>query len=247
MRWVKQSQPATLMLGPFIDEADGKTPLTGLSISASDVQIHKASASGFTAATGTSHGHVANGYYKFTLAIADLNQCGPLTIAVNKSGALPVWHETMVLTGNAYDSIVLGTDYLVTFVNEIDTDGIQGGSLEDGAITKIQSGLATSAALATVDTVVDAIKAVTDDLADGERLDLILDAILADTNELQTDDVPGLISSLSDHGDSTWSTATGFSTHSAEDVADAVWNEDYTDHATPGTYGILIGAAFEEV
>jgi hypothetical protein len=52
------------------------------------------------------------------------------------------------------------------------------------------SGLATSAALATVDTVVDAIKAVTDLLPDGGALTTIdsnIDTILVDTNELQTD------------------------------------------------------------
>jgi hypothetical protein len=49
---------------------------------------------------------------------------------------------------------------------------------------------------------VDAILADTNELqtdwVNGGRLDLIIDAILADTNELQTDDVPGLIAALND-------------------------------------------------
>lgn len=49
-----------------------------------------------------------------------------------------------------------------------------------------------------LDLLIDAIKAQTDDLADGARLDLLIDAILADTNELQTDDVPALIAALND-------------------------------------------------
>lgn len=36
------------------------------------------------------------------------------------------------------------------------------------------------------------------DWANGGRLDLLIDAILADTNELQTDDIPGLIAALND-------------------------------------------------
>jgi hypothetical protein len=48
----------------------------------------------------------------------------------------------------------------------------------------------------------DAILADTNELqgdwTNGGRLDLILDAIQADTNELQTDDVPGLIAALND-------------------------------------------------
>lgn len=57
------------------------------------------------------------------------------------------------------------------------------------------------ASISTVDTVVDAIKAVTDNLPDSGALTTIdsnVDAILADTNELQTDDVPSLISALND-------------------------------------------------
>jgi len=38
------------------------------------------------------------------------------------------------------------------------------------------------------------------DWVDAGRLDLIIDAILADTNELQSDDVPGLIAALNDLG-----------------------------------------------
>lgn len=60
--------------------------------------------------------------------------------------------------------------------------------------------LATAAALATVDGIVDSILADTAELqgdwTNGGRLDLIIDAILADTNELQTDNVPGLIAAL---------------------------------------------------
>lgn len=51
-----------------------------------------------------------------------------------------------------------------------------------------------------------------------------IDAILADTNELQTN-----------QGD--WATATGFSTHSAADAADAVWDEAAAGHTDAGKAG----------
>lgn len=51
-----------------------------------------------------------------------------------------------------------------------------------------------------------------------------IDAILADTGELQTNQ-------------GNWITATGFSTHSAADVADAVWDEAQSGHTTAGTFG----------
>lgn len=50
-----------------------------------------------------------------------------------------------------------------------------------------------------------------------------IDAILADTNELQTDDVPGLIAALNDP--------------TSAAIADAVWDEAKADHVGAGSFG----------
>ena len=42
---------------------------------------------------------------------------------------------------------------------------------------------------------------------------------------------------LQTHGDGTWATATGFSTHSAADAADAVWDEAASGHTDAGKAG----------
>lgn len=76
-------------------------------------------------------------------------------------------------------------------------------------VTQIQSGLATAADLATVDTVVDGIKAVTDNLPDSGALTTISTSvtnIVADTNELQTDLTDGgrldlILDELTSQGD----------------------------------------------
>jgi len=57
-----------------------------------------------------------------------------------------------------------------------------------------------------------------------------LAAIVQDTAELQTNQ-------------GNWLTATGFSTHSAGDAADAVWNEAAADHLTGGSFGAEWDAA----
>ena len=57
-------------------------------------------------------------------------------------------------------------------------------SIHQSALTEITTELDSNSILA--------------DWANGGRLDLILDAILADTNELQSDDIPGLIAALND-------------------------------------------------
>ena len=78
----------------------------------------------------------------------------------------------------------------------INADAITAAKLAADVTTELQSGLATAANLATVDTVVDAIKAVTDLLPDAGALtsiatasalatvDTVVDAILVDTAEI---------------------------------------------------------------
>ena len=38
-QWIKQSTASTIKLGPFLDDTDGKTPETGLTISQADIRI----------------------------------------------------------------------------------------------------------------------------------------------------------------------------------------------------------------
>lgn len=95
-----------------------------------------------------------------------------------------------------------------------DTDSITADALKADAVTKIQSGLATAAALATVDSIIDEIildsNELQTDWADGGRLDLILDAASAP---------------------------------SAADVADAVWDEAITGHLSAGSTGLKLNSA----
>lgn len=72
----------------------------------------------------------------------------------------------------------------------IAADAIGASELAADAVSEIQSGLATSAALTTVDTVVDAIKAVTDLLPDAGALTSIAqEATIAALNDISAADV----------------------------------------------------------
>lgn len=51
------------------------------------------------------------------------------------------------------------------------------------------------------------------------------------------------LDALEAHGDSTWATATGFSTHNAGDVADAVWDETLSAHLGAGSAGAALNGA----
>lgn len=129
MRLLKQSTATTLLLGPFLDETDGKTAETALTISQSDVLLWKEG--GTTLAQkneATSATHRSNGLYTCPLNTTDTNTLGILTVSVHESGALPIRQDYTVVPANIYDAWVLGTDYQHTDPNHTEW-GIAGSTL----------------------------------------------------------------------------------------------------------------------
>ncbi len=136
MNILKQSTAATIKLGPFIDDSDGKTAETGLTISQADIRLSKNG--GDIAQTNNSAGatHDELGYYNVPLDTTDTNTLGRLLIAVHESGALPVWKEFLVVTANVYDTLC-STDTFDVNVATIATDAITAASLKADAVTEI--------------------------------------------------------------------------------------------------------------
>lgn len=83
-----------------------------------------------------------------------------------------------------------------------------------------------------LDLLIDAIKTVTDNLPNSGALS-DLATILTDTNELQTDDVPGLISGLNDPTSAV--------------IADAVWDEAAAGHVAAGSFGAQAGTDIDAI
>lgn len=110
MRYLKQSTSHTLRIGPFIDDTDGKTAETGLTISNTDVRLSKNDGN-FVSKNSGGGTHDEIGWYSITLNATDTDTVGPMVLAVHKSGALPVWHEFMVVPANVYNAMV-GSDKL---------------------------------------------------------------------------------------------------------------------------------------
>ncbi len=208
--WLKQSTATDVELGPFVDDTDGKTAETGLTISQADCQLIKNGGAAAQKNDATSASHLAGGHYKVPLNTTDTNTLGRLRLYVNESGALPAWRDFMVLPANIYDSLVGGSDYLdVNTVQAAGTawgsgaitaasiaaDAITAAKVASDAVTEIQNGLATAAALTTIDDFLDteiaAILADTNELqtdwVNGGRLDLLIDAIKAKTDNLPSD------------------------------------------------------------
>jgi hypothetical protein len=109
--YLKQSTAVTLKIGPFLDDADGKTAETGLAIAQADVRLSKNGANIAQKNEATSCTHDELGIYGCPINATDTGTLGRLQLWVHESGALPVWHDFMIVTANVYDSL-FSTDKL---------------------------------------------------------------------------------------------------------------------------------------
>ena len=173
--FLKQSTAYTFRMGPFLDETDGKTAETGLTISQADVRLSKGGGNFAQKNESTSASHDEIGYYIVLLDATDTATVGELLVAVHESGALPVFKTFQVVEEAIYDAIYGGSANLITKVDAIDTvvDAIlvDTGTTIPATIATVDTvvdailvdtGTTIPATIATVDTVVDAVKVVTD-------------------------------------------------------------------------------------
>lgn len=119
--FLKQSTAYTFRMGPFLDETDGKTAETGLTISQADVRLSKGGGNFAQKNESTSASHDEIGYYIVLLDATDTATVGELLVAVHESGALPVFKTFQVVEEAIYDAIYGGSADLVTKVDAIDT------------------------------------------------------------------------------------------------------------------------------
>lgn len=98
-------------LGHFVDDADGKTAETALTIANTDIKVWKAGAT--TLANKNSGGatHISGGIYYAVLDATDTDTIGPLVLFVAVSGALAVRLECEVLDEAQYDALFGTTAY----------------------------------------------------------------------------------------------------------------------------------------
>lgn len=109
--FLKQSTAVDVQVGPFVDSTDGNTAETGLTITQAEVRLSKNGGNLAQKNEATSLVHDELGYYDCNLDATDTNTLGRLQLMIHESGALPVYHEYMVVTANFYDSIC-GSDVL---------------------------------------------------------------------------------------------------------------------------------------
>ena len=110
--FLKQSTAVDVMLGPFVDDTDGKTTEEALTLAQADLQLSKNCGAAAQKNEGTSATHLYGGNYKVPLNTTDTETLGHLRLMCKESGALPVKEDFMVVPANVYDSLVGGSDTL---------------------------------------------------------------------------------------------------------------------------------------
>lgn len=103
MHFLRQSTAWNDMIGPFIDENDGKTPEIGLTIVRADVKLSKNGGDYAQKDNVTSATHKDGGDYLIPFATTDAGTVGRMKLKVHPTGSLPVWKEYHVLSQPVYD------------------------------------------------------------------------------------------------------------------------------------------------
>ncbi len=264
---LKQSTAADVVIGPFVDDADGKTAETDLTISQGDCQLTKNGGAVAQKNDATAASHLGGGHYKVPLNTTDTNTLGRLRLYVNESGALPVWMDFMVMPANVWDSL-FGADKLQVHVDEmtagivtaavIATGAIDADAIADNAIdaAAIATGAITAAKFAAgaIDAAAIAANAIDASALAADAVAEIVDAVWDEDMEghttagtagelLELSSVEVWDALLADHeiaGSAGEALAASGGGLTAAAIADAVWDEDATDHSLPSSTGLWL-------
>ena len=117
-------------LGPFVDSLDGNTAETGLTIANTDIKIWRTGATTLADKTSGGGTHISGGIYYAVLDATDTATLGPLIVTVHVAGALPVRVECMVMSANAYDSMIAGSAVLDVNATQISGSTTAADNLE---------------------------------------------------------------------------------------------------------------------
>lgn len=140
VRWLRQSTSVDVPIGPFLDQTDGFTAETALTITQPDIRLKKNGGAWAQKNASQTLTHEENGWYEVTLDGTDTNTLGLLTVAIHESGALPVWEHFMVVPAQVWDSY-LASDLLQVHAAEISNDLITSSALAASAVGEIADGV----------------------------------------------------------------------------------------------------------
>lgn len=180
MKILRQSTAVTLMMGPFLDPTDGVTPVNSIT------SVPRLSKAGANFGARSSAGAVTNnenGYFTVPLDTTDTNTLGELRIAfTDATEHVPVWTDFTIVAAAAYDAQVAATgNGIRADVQAMAANTVTASALATDAVTEIQAGLATAAALATVQADTDDIQTRLPAALVSGRIDASVGAMAAGT------------------------------------------------------------------
>jgi hypothetical protein len=240
MLYLKQSTAATVVLGPFVDDSDGKTAETGLTIAQADIRLSKNGAAFAQTNNASGATHMESGFYSVPLDTTDTGTLGRLTVAVSESGALPVYREFQVVTANVWDTLC-STEHFDVNVVEVSGDSTAADNLEsacDGTGYNLGGGDVVAASVTAGVSLAD--DAITSAKFDETTAFPLASADTGATEVARTGADSDTLETLSDQIDSCY---TG-TPPTANAIADQVWEEAIADHSgTAGSTAEQLAAA----
>lgn len=220
-----------VMIGPFVDSTNGVDAETGLTIDAADVRI---SVNGGNIVGKNSGGctHDELGMYQCTFDATDTATVGRMQVVVAESGALPVYHEFIIVEeavhANFYDASAVGPLTAAAVNTEADTalsDYDPPTNAEVVARTLVAASYFDPAA----DTVVN-VTNVAQSSVDELQASALADLFNTDSGTTYGSAVSGsVVAEIADNAGGSALTEAG--------IADAVWDELQSGHITAGSFG----------
>lgn len=140
-------------MGPFLDDTDGVTPETGLTVS---VKLAKAGGTKVARSSATAITHDSDGDYAVELNATDTDTLGRLRAYGYATGAMIVWEDFTILHANVYDvlfgSVAPSTHTAAAVWDEARTGHTTAGTFGfflDAAISGVSTGGVSAEDIAT--------------------------------------------------------------------------------------------------
>lgn len=152
--WLRQSTAAKVIVGPFVDETDGYTAETGLTLGGmDDAELVKHGSGSVTDISSRTFTHVQGGNYALDLSTADTDTLGRLRIFFrDASVARPLAMDFMVVPAQVYDSMIAGSDTLEVDAVAISGDSTAADNLEAGLEGVVPGTVSTGSTTTVVNT-----------------------------------------------------------------------------------------------
>lgn len=248
---IKLSTAVDVVIGAFVDDTDGKTPETALTITQASCLLIKNAGTPAQKSETTSATHLGGGHYKVPLNATDTGTLGRLRLYVNAAGALPAWEDFMVMSAAAYD-FEFGSTALPVNVTAMAANVVTATAINTGAITSakfaasaIDATAIATGAITSTKFAASAINAAA--IATGAITNTKFAAGAIDAAAIATDAIGAAelaADAVVEIGTGVWATTTRILTANtnlndptAAVIADAVWDEARAGHVVAGSYG----------